>query len=173
VKGWDLRSLAPSSEKAIANEPGAGAPRVPRVGRQMPRVLFSSSECRAVVIDLEGGEQLGDHEVRERAVLQVIAGRVSIACSGRTVECETGTLLTFDPGERHAGRALVDARLLLVLAPWPGARRTTESEDECGQRLPTNAVSEPIPSFDPTLGIEHCEENKLRGCLANVIPDFA
>jgi hypothetical protein len=27
----------------------------------------------------------------------------------------------FDPGERHEVRAVSDARLLLVLAPWPGA----------------------------------------------------
>ena len=26
----------------------------------------------------------------------------------------------FDPNERHAAKALSDARLLIVLAPWPG-----------------------------------------------------
>jgi hypothetical protein len=30
----------------------------------MPRVLFSYRECRAVVIDLQSGEELGDHHVR-------------------------------------------------------------------------------------------------------------
>ena len=28
--------------------------------------------------------------------------------------------MEFDPGERHAVRALSDTRLLLLLAPWPG-----------------------------------------------------
>jgi hypothetical protein len=37
------------------------------------------------------------------------------------VECEAGTLVTFDPGERHALRGLDGARLLLTLAPWPAA----------------------------------------------------
>jgi len=119
-------------------------------GRQMPRVLFSSPECRAVVIDLQSGEELGDHQVRERAVVEVIAGRVSIECSDETVECETGTLMTFDPGERHTVRALADARLLLLLAPWPGAKHNTESEEGHEQHLPANAVAEPIPSFDTT-----------------------
>ena len=39
MKRWDLRSLAPSSEKRTAREPGADAPRVPSEGRQMPRVF--------------------------------------------------------------------------------------------------------------------------------------
>jgi len=31
-----------------------------------------------------------------------------------------GLLAVFEPGERHEVRARSDARLLLVLAPWPG-----------------------------------------------------
>jgi hypothetical protein len=31
-----------------------------------------------------------------------------------------GFLAVFDPHERHEVRAAADARLLLVLAPWPG-----------------------------------------------------
>jgi quercetin dioxygenase-like cupin family protein len=101
----------------------------------MPRVLFSTPECRAVVIDLESGEELGEHHVRERAVLEVISGRVSIECADETAECETGTLVAFDPGEHHTIRALTDAQLLLLLAPWPG-----------GEHLPANAAVHPIGS---------------------------
>ena len=151
MKRWDLRSLAPSSEKRTAREPGADAPRVPRSGRQMPRVLFSSPECRAVVIDLRSGEELGDHRVHERAVVEVVAGRVSIESSEETVECETGTLVTFDPGEHHTVHALADARLLLLLAPWPAAEHTTESEEEPDQHLPANAVTQPIQALDTTI----------------------
>jgi len=92
VKRWDLRSLAPSSKKRRAREPGADAPRVPRAGRQMPRVLFSSPECRAVVIDLQSGEELGDHQIigREGASVspilrehRVLAGRPLIMLDAR------------------------------------------------------------------------------------------
>jgi quercetin dioxygenase-like cupin family protein len=31
-----------------------------------------------------------------------------------------GFFVVFDPGERHEVHARSDARLLLVLAPWPG-----------------------------------------------------
>lgn len=109
----------------------------------MPRVLFTSPECRAVVIDLRGGEELGDHHVRERAVVEVVTGWVSIECCGETVELEAGTLVTFDPGEHHTVRALADTRLLLLLAPWPGANHNAESERAHDQRLPANAVAEP------------------------------
>jgi quercetin dioxygenase-like cupin family protein len=114
----------------------------------MPRVLFSSPECRAVVIDLQRGDELGDHRVRERAVVEVVAGRVSIDSSGESVECESGTLVTFDPGEQHSVHALTDARLLLLLAPWPAASHNTESEEAHGPHLPANAVVEPIPPHE-------------------------
>jgi quercetin dioxygenase-like cupin family protein len=95
-------------------------PSVEQSGRREPRVLFSTPECRAVVIDLHAGEELGEHEVRERAILEVVAGRVEIADGGGSAAvAEAGTLATFAPHERHAVRALTDSRLLLLLAPWP------------------------------------------------------
>lgn len=116
----------------------------------MPRVLFSYPECRAVVIDLLGGEELGDHHVRERAVVEIVAGRVSIASGGETVECNAGTLLTFDPGEHHTVWALDDAQLLLILAPWPATDHDTAPGTEHSQHLPANAVAAPIPARDTT-----------------------
>ena len=110
MKRWHLPTLEPSSDKRTAREPGADAPRVPSVGTQKPRVLFSSPECRLIALDLGAGEELPEHHVRERAVVQVISGRVAIDASGETVECEAGTLVTFDPGERHALHGLDDAQ---------------------------------------------------------------
>ena len=144
MKRWYLPSLPPSSDKRVERAPGADAPRAPSVDHLKPRVLFSSPECRIVVLDLRSGEELGDHHVRERAVVEVISGRVSIAAGGETVECEAGTLVTFDPGERHALRGLDDARLLLTLAPWPGAGHNLPSETSHDQHLPVNATVEPI-----------------------------
>jgi quercetin dioxygenase-like cupin family protein len=144
MKRWHLSTLEASSDKRTAREPGADAPRVPSAGAQKPRVLFSSPECRLIALDLNAGDELPDHHVRERAVVQVISGRVAIEASGQTVECDVGTLVTFDPGERHAVRGVEDARLLLVLAPWPAAGRNTTAEEPPAQHLPANATSEPI-----------------------------
>ena len=117
----------------------------------MPRVLFSSPECRAIALDLESGETMGDHRVRERAVVQVVTGRVSIESSGETVECDAGTLLTFEPSERHTVHALESARLLLVLAPWPAPKHYTDGE-KGHDDLPDNAMAEPVPSTDTVAG---------------------
>ena len=144
MRRWHLPTLEPSSDKGTAREPGADAPRVPSVGAQKPRVLFSSPECRLIALDLAAGEELPDHHVRERAVVQVISGRVAVDSAGETVECENGTLVTFDPGERHALRGLEDARLLLMLAPWPAAERKAATEEPKDQHLPANATAEPL-----------------------------
>lgn len=136
-------SLPPSTEKGTPREPGADAPRVARRDGRIPRVLFTSPECRAVVVELAGGETMGDHRVRERAVVQVVSGRVSVESSGAPVECDAGTLITFDPGEQHSIHALVDARLLLILAPWPAPEHYEGDEAERAQQLPPNASVEP------------------------------
>jgi len=122
------------------------AARVPSVGEQKPRVLFSSPECRVVVLELRNGEEMGEHRVRERAVVEVLSGRIAIDASGETVECEAGTLVTFEPGELHAVRGLEDARLLLVLAPWPAAGHNAATEATHDQHLPANATVAPLES---------------------------
>ncbi|HET8606781.1 MAG TPA: cupin domain-containing protein [Gaiellaceae bacterium] len=145
MKRWDLTSLPPSTEKQRPREPGPDAPRVSRSDGQIPRVLFSSPACRAVVVDLESGETMGDHQVRERAVVQVVSGRVTIESSGESVDCGAGTLVTFDPGERHTVHAHDRTRLLLLLAPWPASEHYTDAEAADAEHLPPNAVADPLP----------------------------
>jgi quercetin dioxygenase-like cupin family protein len=87
-----------------------------------PQILHSTrGESRSITLHLPAGEELQDHEVHERAHLVVVDGEVEIAQGeGETVTGGPGLLAVFDPGERHEVRARSDARLLLVLAPWPG-----------------------------------------------------
>ena len=73
-----------------------------------------------VVLHLPAGEALQDHQVHERAHLVVVDGEVDVVAGEETVSGGPGLLAVFDPGERHEVRARSDARLLLVLAPWPG-----------------------------------------------------
>ena len=97
MEHWDLRSV--------------------HVAPRKPEILHSArGEARSILIALPAGEELQDHEVHERAYLVVVAGDIEVAgTSGGP-----GFAAVFDPGERHAVRARTDARLLLVLAPWPG-----------------------------------------------------
>jgi quercetin dioxygenase-like cupin family protein len=100
MENWDIRSLAVEPHK--------------------PQVLRSDAETRAIAIHLPAGEELQEHQVHERAYLLVADGEIEVTQDGETVSGGTGFLSHFEPGERHAVRALSDARLVLVLAPWPG-----------------------------------------------------
>ena len=147
MKRWHLPSLAGSSDKLVDRQAGVDAPRRPSVERQKPQVLFSEPQCRAIVLDLRAGEDIGDHQVRERALIEVLSGRISIETADEIVECEAGTLLMLEPSERHAVHGLEDSRLLLVLAPWPAVRsqrRLRRSPHD--QHLPANATVQPLPS---------------------------
>ena len=86
-----------------------------------PEVLSSDQEGRAIVINLPAGESLQEHQVHERAWLVVLSGSVEVDDSdGNCTSGSTGLLSVFDPNERHEVRATEDARLLLLLSPWPG-----------------------------------------------------
>lgn len=109
-------------------------------------MLFSQPEARAVVLDLRAGDELSEHSVRETAIVQVVAGSVSFRGDGKSTTCESGTLLTFSPGERHAVQALADSRLLLLLAPWPAEGHYSDDESPNPDRIPSaieeKAISE-------------------------------
>jgi quercetin dioxygenase-like cupin family protein len=89
-------------------------------GSRSPVVLRSDDEARAVLIGLEPGQELGDHQVKEHTFLLVVDGSVSVAAGGESVEGETGALFTFEPDERRSVSTESGARVLLLLAPWPG-----------------------------------------------------
>lgn len=82
-----------------------------------PKILHSArGEARSIAIQLPAGEELQEHQVHERAYLVVIDGEIELA--GTTGG--PGFAAVFAPHEPHSVRAQSDARLLLVLAPWPG-----------------------------------------------------
>jgi mannose-6-phosphate isomerase-like protein (cupin superfamily) len=58
--------------------------------------------------------------VKERAWLVVVAGDARIEAEGNVVDGTVGTLVAFEPQERHAISSRGGAKLLLLLAPWPG-----------------------------------------------------
>ncbi len=90
-------------------------------GSRSPVVLHSAEgQARAVLIGLEPGQELGDHQVKEAALLVVAAGEVRVAAGDERVDASAGTMFRVDPVERHAVSTDTGARLLLVLAPWPG-----------------------------------------------------
>jgi quercetin dioxygenase-like cupin family protein len=104
---WDIRSLD--------------------VQPHQPQVLRSDGgAARAIAIHLPAGEQLQEHEVHEHAYLVVVDGEVELEQGGETQSGGPGTVAHWVPQERHEVRARTDARLLLVLAPWPGPGHPSE-----------------------------------------------
>src|SRR5436309_7815169 len=84
MRFWDLREIATPD------------------GSRSPVVLHSDEEGRAILIGLEPGQELGDHQVKEHAFLAVLEGKAEIAADGETVTAEPGMLFFFEPDERHA-----------------------------------------------------------------------
>jgi quercetin dioxygenase-like cupin family protein len=90
-------------------------------GSRSPVVLHSEDEARAVLVTLDPGQELGDHQVKEHAWLLVADGNVRVDSGGDSVEAGSGTLFHFEPDERRSVSGQDSgARILLLLAPWPG-----------------------------------------------------
>ena len=87
---------------------------------RQPEVLRSDPEARVIAINLPAGEELQEHQVHERAWVMVAGGEVEIEQDGQAVAGGPGLVAHFEPNQRHEVRAKTDARLLLLLAPWPG-----------------------------------------------------
>ena len=102
VQSWNLREI---------DAPG---------GSRSPVVLRSDDEARAVLVALEPGQALGEHQVKERALVTVVDGAVRVQAGGETVEGGMGCCFFFDADERRSISTESGARILLVLAPWPG-----------------------------------------------------
>ena len=101
MRSWDLRAV--------------------EVQPHEPEVLASADDARTILLSLPAGEELREHEVHERARLVVVDGEVEVSLpDGESISAGPGHLFEFDPHERHTVAARSDARLLLVLSPWPG-----------------------------------------------------
>ncbi|MEX2212234.1 MAG: hypothetical protein WD689_10795 [Gaiellaceae bacterium] len=89
-------------------------------GMRDPVVLHSADEGRAVMIRLEPGQQLGEHQVKEHAFIVVVEGRAVIGAGEDALDAGPGTLALFEPDERRVISSPEGARLLILLSPWPG-----------------------------------------------------
>ena len=109
-----------------------------------PQILASAEDARTIVLDLPAGEELQEHEVHERSRLVIVSGEVSVTTpAGEAVSASAGHLFEFDPAERHTVTARSDARLLLILSPWPGdghpGAMTLEQKGEARERAARHA----------------------------------
>jgi quercetin dioxygenase-like cupin family protein len=88
-------------------------------GARRAAALETVDGARAIIIRLTPGEELGEHQVRERAWLMVVDGSARIEAGGDVVEAGAGTLLTFEPDERHKVSSVSGTRIVMILSSWP------------------------------------------------------
>ena len=124
MQAWDL--------KTIEVEP------------HLPQILVSADDARTVLLQLPAGEELQEHEVHERARIVVVEGEVDVTTSSRGDHVGgRRSPLRVRPGERHTVAARSDARLLLILTPWPGdghpGAMTLDQKAEARQRAAQHA----------------------------------
>src|SRR5690349_9802867 len=79
VQHWDLRSI--------------DAPR----GTRDPYVVHQDEGARAVLVSIEPGQALGEHQVKENAWVVVVDGLVQVTAGSDRVELGPGGLLRFEP----------------------------------------------------------------------------
>ena len=89
-------------------------------GTRNAQVVHEDDGARAVLVVLQPGQALGEHQVKENAWITIVEGTVQVSAGLATVELGQGSLLRFDPAERHSLSSADGARILIVLAPWPG-----------------------------------------------------
>ena len=101
MRTWDLKSIAAEPHE--------------------PQILSTADDARAILLRLPAGEELQEHEVHEHTRLVVIDGEIeTTTAEGERISAGTGQMFEFEPGERRTVAAKADARLLLLLTPWPG-----------------------------------------------------
>jgi quercetin dioxygenase-like cupin family protein len=88
-------------------------------GTRDPVVVHQDEGARAVLVVLQPGQELGEHQVKENAWVCILAGTVEVASGTETAVLGAGSLVRFEPGERHSLAARTGARILMILAPWP------------------------------------------------------
>jgi len=99
VQVWHLRSEA------------AGSRRL--------RVLRSDEGAnRAILLALDAGQDLKEHEVHEHAPVFVADGELVLRPGAQQETVMAPALIYLQPAERHAVHANSDCRLVICLAPW-------------------------------------------------------
>ena len=100
MESWDIRAMA--------------------LDQHHPQVLSSDEEMRVIALNLPAGEVLQEHQVHERALLVVVDGEIEVVQGSESITGGSGFTAQWKPTERREINATTDARLLLILAPWPG-----------------------------------------------------
>lgn len=102
---------------------------------RLPEILASGEAARAIVLDLEAGENLADHEVHERAWLILVDGEIEVSTAGGEYAAGgPGLLVEALPGgaQRGGGREEVTTAAAADALAGTG---TPGCDDHAGEAL--------------------------------------
>jgi len=111
---------------------------------QNARTLAKYEDFRVVLIALEAGAGIPEHQAAGRISVQTLSGRIRMRALGRTFNLPVGSLLTLDQGVPHDVEAVEDSAFLLTVA-WPG--REAPSPPEAG--TPEGSGEDPVDEGPP------------------------
>ena len=83
------------------------------------RTLAKYDDLRVVLMALQQGARVAEHQTEGRVSVHVISGHVHVRASGRTFNLRTGGLLALDPAIRHDVAAIEESAILLTIAWRP------------------------------------------------------
>lgn len=87
-----------------------------RTAKRNAMTLVKQPVFRVVLVALQAGAEIGDHETEGSVTVQAIEGRLTISVGAEEVVLSAGQLLVLRPGQRHSLHVGEDSAFLLTLA---------------------------------------------------------
>ena len=94
----------------------------PMPGGHYGRTLLRADDTRIVLMILEQGTRLTEHQVDGTSTIQALDGRVTVSLLGSSFDLASGQVLVIERGVKHALIAVEDSAILLTIA-WNGQQR--------------------------------------------------
>ncbi len=87
---------------------------------QNAKTLVKYDGLRVVLIALQAGSRIPEHQTEGQISIQIVSGHVQVRAQGRSCDLRPGGLLALDQGLPHGVEALEESAFLLTIA-WPGS----------------------------------------------------
>jgi hypothetical protein len=99
-------------------------------GTRDPHVLHEDEGSRGLLLIMNAGQRLEEHEVRENTWALVVEGAIEVSAAGSddALVVEQGSLVYWKAQERRSISSPQGARMLMILTPWPGEGHYTAAE---------------------------------------------
>ena len=99
-------------------------------GGHYGRTLLRTADMRIVLMILERGTRLTEHDVDGASTIQILDGRVTVSLLGTSIDLASGQVLAIERRVRHSLVAIVDSAILLTIAWAPSTATRSQAPTE-------------------------------------------